>query len=227
MVLLLVGLQYIDAAWTGPQPTGTIPPANNVAAPVNVGSITQVKSGDLGVSDFIADSVLSAGNVQSNTQMQSPKYCDLNGENCWPSTTNGTTTDEIIVGGICFKPSYQVVCNWNWGGGGNDDSSYIFPISQGDPSTYCPDGNHGVYRRHSIILAECESTYYRWNVSSYSCNAPSPQTCEYTTGTKTRTVTCVNSAGQAVADSFCSSKGTKPSTQGGSCTKFGGNSSSC
>lgn len=42
------------SAWTGPSGT---PPNNNVSAPINIGSATQIKSGSLGVTTLLADEV--------------------------------------------------------------------------------------------------------------------------------------------------------------------------
>ncbi len=51
-LLILVGYNFISAqSWTAP--TGT-PPADNVAAPVNIGAAAQDKAGNLGVSGLVA-----------------------------------------------------------------------------------------------------------------------------------------------------------------------------
>lgn len=54
---LSVGMSYAFADWSNP-PAGTTPPANNTAAPINVGSVLQTKTGPLTVSGFS-----SLGNV--------------------------------------------------------------------------------------------------------------------------------------------------------------------
>lgn len=43
---IILGAGYASAAWTNP-PSGTVPPANNVEAPINVGSTLQTKTGNL------------------------------------------------------------------------------------------------------------------------------------------------------------------------------------
>src|SRR3989344_5466589 len=43
---LSVGMSYAFADWSNP-PAGTTPPANNTAAPINVGSVLQTKTGPL------------------------------------------------------------------------------------------------------------------------------------------------------------------------------------
>ena len=46
VLVLVVGVSYASAAWTNPPST---PPNGNVDAPINVGSLLQVKSGSLGL----------------------------------------------------------------------------------------------------------------------------------------------------------------------------------
>ncbi len=66
-LVLFVGASYLSA-WTAP--VGT-PPNNNVAAPINIGGITQNKSGNI-----------SAWILAALTEMRSDRYCDINGQNC-------------------------------------------------------------------------------------------------------------------------------------------------
>lgn len=73
-VLSLVLFALAAYAWTGP--TGT-PPADNVAAPINVGDTSQIKSGGLGVGSLVVSggTVINSGTqpgLQINTTNQSP-----------------------------------------------------------------------------------------------------------------------------------------------------------
>ncbi len=113
LCLLLVGLNYLNA-WTGPatSPLPTNPPNNNVAAPINVGGIMQVKAGDLGAATFIADNVVAANEVESLTKMLSPEYCDENGANCFDSLEVGAaggltscTLSSQVVSVCSYSPS--------------------------------------------------------------------------------------------------------------------------
>lgn len=58
-VISALAMASVAAAWTGP--TGT-PPNNNVAAPINVGTVNQVKNGNIGVNGLavFGNSILSA-----------------------------------------------------------------------------------------------------------------------------------------------------------------------
>jgi len=64
---LALAASYLNA-WTGPTQTA---PSGNVAAPVNLSGISQIKSGGLGVA-----SLLSTGSIGAS------QYCDASGGNC-------------------------------------------------------------------------------------------------------------------------------------------------
>lgn len=89
VLVLSVGVQYASAAWTGPTAT---PPNENTSAPINVSATSQVKSGGLGVTNLIADSV-TIGATTNTSAITSPKFCI--GSSCittWPSGSGGTLT---------------------------------------------------------------------------------------------------------------------------------------
>ncbi len=98
---LLVGMNYLNA-WTGPAttPSPTNPPNNNVAAPINIGGIEQVKAGDLGAANFIADNVTATNEVVSLTKMLSPEYCDETGLIC---TSGGSLGGAGLGSGQTWK----------------------------------------------------------------------------------------------------------------------------
>lgn len=86
------------ATWVGPT---TTPPGNNVSAPVNVGPVYQIKTGDLGVFSFFANYIRSLGTISAN------RYCFNSGAsngrdtNCitsWPTGGTGTGIESIIAG---------------------------------------------------------------------------------------------------------------------------------
>ncbi len=81
-LLLFIGYQFIDAAWT--PATGT-PPDNNTAAPLNVSATTQAKSGNLQANIFAA-----------TTEMRSNQYCDALGGNCVSVTALGSPTIQLF-----------------------------------------------------------------------------------------------------------------------------------
>jgi len=67
------------SAWTPPV-GGTVPPANNVAAPINVG--TSTASLQTGRGSLVFDFLKAKDTVIAGTEMRSPKYCDAAGINC-------------------------------------------------------------------------------------------------------------------------------------------------
>lgn len=86
------------ATWVGPT---TTPPGNNVSAPVNVGPVYQIKTGDLGVFSFFANYIRSLGTISAN------RYCFNSGAsngrdtNCitsWPTGGTGTGIESIVAG---------------------------------------------------------------------------------------------------------------------------------
>jgi hypothetical protein len=156
--------------------------------------------------------------------MRAGEYCDAAGLNCFSASS--TEGDTITVGGSCFEPAFMVTCNWNWGGNGNDDSDFIYYGT--NPAGFCANNaGHTTYKRHSMVLAQCEDTIgYSWSTGAWSCNAI-PSCNGSATGNLTRTVTCMSNNGTHHADSFCT--GTKPTTIGASCSvpQLSSNSMEC
>ncbi len=211
VAVLLAGYNFIGAqSWTAAPGT---PPANNAPAPINVGATTQAKSGN-----FMANILAAA------TSTWSPEYCDELGTNCWDPSTGapggGNSSTTITVGGKCFEPAWAVTCNWNWSGDGNDNSTYIRPMT-GTAANVCASVNR-TYQYHTIVLAECTTPVYGWVVGAYACNAPWAFSCTTTYGRNVRTVECRDQFGSIVADSNCTAP--KPATDGGACSRYGGGS---
>src|SRR6056297_1428170 len=62
------------------------PVGGNVSLPINTSTNLQVKEGGL-----IVNMLLAVGGVAAQVEMQSPRYCDENGENCWVPGTGAPT----------------------------------------------------------------------------------------------------------------------------------------
>lgn len=89
-LILVGGLSYVFA-WTGPS---TTPPNGNVAAPVNTGSVGQVKTGYLGVSDLIA--ITSTAST----------YCiGTSCINSWSSVGGGVPSGAVMAFNLFSCPS--------------------------------------------------------------------------------------------------------------------------
>lgn len=67
---LVAGWSYVFA-WTGPSQN---PPSGNAEIPITALGTDQVKSGNLTVTDFVADSV-TVGTVTNSGAVTSPKFC--------------------------------------------------------------------------------------------------------------------------------------------------------
>jgi hypothetical protein len=160
IVGLLAGSPLLTA-WTGP----TASPANaNITAPVNIGQDEQVKDGDLGVEDFVADSILSTGIVSAMDQVHSPEYCNASGTDCFnptnvalgaPTRTVRTATgipvngDEIVVS--CVGSEILV------GGGCRISNTYDEDSGEGDLFSY-PDGNRWACESARLLTPQVEAT---------------------------------------------------------------------
>ncbi len=79
---LLTGYNFMAAQWTAAPASA---PNNNTATPINVGTTTQAKNGNL------AANVLAA-----TTETRTNRYCDSLGANCW---SHASATAAITGGG--------------------------------------------------------------------------------------------------------------------------------
>ena len=86
---LLLGYQYLGAAWS--EPAGS-PTSNNVDAPINVGSTAQVKNGALSVDALAVFGDVAVTGTTSAQQINAAAYCDENGENCSAGGESGSIT---------------------------------------------------------------------------------------------------------------------------------------
>src|SRR3989344_2383584 len=98
-LVLSIGVQYASAAWIGPT---AAPPNENASAPINVGATSQVKSGGLGVTNFLADSVTVGGTVNASA-ITAPKFCI--GSSC--ITAWGGASSVVILSAVRNYTSTQ------------------------------------------------------------------------------------------------------------------------
>lgn len=132
-LMLFAGVPLLYA-WTGPTAT---PPAGNVASPVNVGAVSQNKSGVLGLGGLavFGKSLFSATGgytlpsskpdmlVGVNGAIGAAQYCDQYGNNCVSTLAGGVTSapvTNVSTGGVQYLPGWpaKIACNRNgtrWG----------------------------------------------------------------------------------------------------------------
>lgn len=226
-VLALVGYNFLGAAWT---PAPANPPSNNVAAPINVGTDTQVKNGrlnlrsgnDIGVPTSTV-MFRTNGNAMGNifaagSQMWSPEYCDETGQNCFRAEDVSTSTSGNPLSDcyLAYRFRRNVTENyWEYvklDGSTNEGAWSTW--SAGSLNDECNGAGCGVQMKIDCEY-DPENISAKWQVSAWSCFV------DWCTGPRTntsqRTVACVDEyTGRKIADSFCS--GTKPATTGQTCT---------
>lgn len=151
----MLGAVIVAGAWTD---APLNPPANNVAAPLNVGNLFQVKEGGLqlrglfvegkGVFSTSTYSIPSNTTLAVNGAVSANSYCDVNGQNCKSAAdiasavTGGTGGDKIVCGGWDTKYGSGTVEGSQWG---------CVPAG----SASCPVGYDAVSSSHvTINLAE-------------------------------------------------------------------------
>jgi hypothetical protein len=84
---LSIGISYVSA-WTAPTAT---PPGGNVAAPINVSSSSQIKTGDLSVWSLIGNSVTTNSlRVASGAAAGRVLTSDASGNASWQVASGGT-----------------------------------------------------------------------------------------------------------------------------------------
>lgn len=157
-VAMIVGLfavaQFAAATWSGPTAT---PPGGNVPAPLNVGTVNQVKSGGIGATSVVAD-----------------RFCL--GASCitsWPSGSSTTVNPQNNVGGT-FK-----ICNGTDGTSSGCVPSAGIPIScQYEHSGQeFPAANGGTYTGDFMRFNAATSRWQFWYAAGpngfdiyYNCN---------------------------------------------------------
>ncbi len=129
--VLCVGVSYA-LAWTGPT---AAPPSGDTPAPVNVSATVQVKSGSLGVADFVANSV-TVGGTPNASAVTSPEFCI--GTSCitaWPTTiTAQTLMNQLSASGPKVYVRYVGSYNGSPSYYGTDCTSISSTAATGLPS---------------------------------------------------------------------------------------------
>ena len=89
--ILIVGLNYVNAAWSGPTAN---PPSGGIPTPVNISSVNQVKNGGLGVN---ALSVFGDGLISRD--MTATEFCFTDGTciSAWSQLKNPSTSQTPTV----------------------------------------------------------------------------------------------------------------------------------
>ena len=109
VIVLFTVIHYISA-WTAP--TG-VAPANNVLPPINEGTGIQVKNGGLGVTNFVANSIVVGSTTNANA-ITSPKFCI--GTSCitsWPTGSSSTSTGGGWVNvPLTDTSNFDVTCDY-------------------------------------------------------------------------------------------------------------------
>lgn len=179
VAIVILGVGVVNA-WNGPT---VAPPGGNVAAPINVSSVEQIKTGKLGVgglasfgqglfSTSTAPYTLTGTRAKLLLGLNGPvgatEYCDQNGGGCKTiaQLASGSASTTTIIGGGSASDSGQVID----GGGQNTnlgsqwDMCAMTRYDQGNGSgSYCRVYKSGA---NWYIYAENEG-----NSSSTSCDA--------------------------------------------------------
>ena len=208
----LVGYNFMSADWTNPT---AVAPAENVSAPINIGSVYQAKLGDLGA-----------------VRMRAGEYCDASGLICFDavdvvggSTTTGSTlgySTSLTYSGTAAADTNipaTASCALTGMNTGGCDSGVSCGISVSGDSWQVDQRQYGDCDRGSSCTYTCIGlkdpiTYtYSWAVSNWTaCHAS--QTCT-TNGSQSRTASCMRSDGTQAPESYCTSP--KPSPLSQSC----------
>lgn len=149
---VLVGFSSVAQAWVGPK---SVPPAGNVAAPINVGSAAQQKAGTLGVDGLgVFGQSIFNGTVKivDGTQDEGKiLFSDAKGNASWQypppvPTCNVAAQAECPSGSSQMSINGQTFCGYSksWVGGPGGFTN----CNGSDTLVYCEDmgvgKNHGV-----------------------------------------------------------------------------------
>ena len=176
--VLLGSYTFIRAAWMPPTDT---PPNGNVEAPLNIGTATQYKEGNL-VTNITA----------ALTEVRSNSYCNALGNNC--NTTEDTSgsvqvqagTADIVANTTTYGFEFTVTFATPFK---NRPALYLTPIKTGDDEGYLsgygsiyftpPAGSVGHYCKPSFISGPSATGFkvqYSYMIGSFSfssmCNIP-------------------------------------------------------
>ena len=104
-IFLAFGISYAYS-WSGPTAT---PPGGNVEAPINVGPVSQIKSGDLGVRSFSASGNVGIGTTNPTARLHIAGTPGADGIR-FPDGTLQTTA-AAGAGGCAFGGMFNTVRN--------------------------------------------------------------------------------------------------------------------
>ena len=171
IILVALSVNYLYAAWTAPT---AAPTGGNIAAPVNVGSTFQDKTGDLAVDILSADGVTTdrievgldtLADMPGNTMISdfngdvgAARYCDETGANCFDAATVATNVTNLPTcadGQVLKSQGGAWVCGTdNTGSGGGGCAMHYTTRSLG-----CEVQN----------WASCPSGYTQYNQQTVYC----------------------------------------------------------
>jgi hypothetical protein len=155
--LFLAGYSFMGAAWTAPAGT---PPNNNTDAPINVGSTTQAKTGNL-----------MANIMAATTEMRANRYCDALGGNCvssagigggaWGTWTDVTPLRDARVWNK--NNNSTAIMTWIYTGTGSGNSSvYISAVGSTSDQVLVSiaDGDSGERKPTTTFIVPPGHYYY-------------------------------------------------------------------
>ena len=93
---LALAANFAYGQWANPPAN---PPAQNVAAPINVSSSNQIKLGDI-----------TAWNQKAGNEMWSNRYCDSSGKNCLAPANVQAALPSCSTGQILVSENGSLVC---------------------------------------------------------------------------------------------------------------------
>ncbi len=135
---LLTSYSFIEATWTAPTST---PPGGNVTAPINIGSTTQTKLGNL-----------LAPILGATTEVRSDRYCDSLGANCIDLAAQGGDPEKLRTQVQDWPDS--IICNETNGVTNVYRGGYL-PYNNGYAYYYGPAGStYKIYRLDGTFYTE-------------------------------------------------------------------------
>lgn len=177
---MLVGFSSVAGAWVSPK---LAPPQGNVATPINIGSVTQQKSGILGLNGLgVFGQSIFNGTVQivDGTQDEGKiLFSDAKGNASWQypppvPTCNVAAQAQCPSGSSQMSINSQTFCGYSKSGGGGYTS-----CNGTDTLIYCED--MGVGKNHGVTPGPTGCTAWEGNGNGggpgamlYCKSAPAP-----------------------------------------------------
>lgn len=162
IAFVLVGFSSAAQAWVGPK---AAPPGENVAVPINVGSVAQQKAGTLGVNGLgvFGQSIFNGTiKIVDGTQEEGKiLFSDAQGNASWQypppvPTCNAAAQAECPSGSSQMSINNQTFCGYSKSGGGGYTS-----CNGTDPLIYCED--MGVGKNHGVTPGPTGCTAWEGN----------------------------------------------------------------